>query len=95
MGVVLQFPGVSAERRFTPPMRDTLARFAVQAPGAFPLAFGTDSDGAEFCRLANGLMIGWDRRHRLVLTDTSSGFVDRGPFNSVDEVCLLLAYLAA
>lgn len=94
MGVVVQFPGVSAGR-FTPEMRETLHRIARGTPGAFPMVFGVDGDGAEFCCLANGLMIGWDRRRRLVLTDTSSGFVDSGPFKSLDEVCLLIAYLAA
>ena len=95
MGVVLQFPRFSAERRFTAEMRQTILRFAARAPSALPAAFDTDSDGAEVCRLANGLVIGWDKWHRLVLTDTVSGFVDRGPFKSVDEICTLIAYLAA
>ncbi len=94
MGVVLQFPRL-IDRQFTPEMRDLLARHAAAAPCALPLTFGKDADGLEFCRLANGLMISWDRRGRLVLADTASGFVDRGPFNSVDEICLILAYLAA
>jgi hypothetical protein len=94
MGVVVPFPGRSPSY-FTPEMRSTLARHAAGAPGALPLAFGKGGDGAEFCHFANGLMIGWDRAGRMVLTDTTSGFVDRGPFNSVDEVCLILAYLAA
>ena len=95
MGVLLQFPKLSTERRFTAEMRQTILRFAARAPGALPAAFDADSEGTEVCRLANGLVIGWDKRHRLVLTDTVSGFVDRGPFESVDEVCTLIAYLAA
>jgi hypothetical protein len=94
MGVVVQFPGRGAGR-FTPEMRETLHRFAVATPGALPVAFGTDGDGREFCCLANGLMIGWDRRQRLILTDTSSGFVDCGPFSTLEEIFLLVAYLAA
>jgi hypothetical protein len=95
MGVVLQFPGYNAERRFTTEMRQTILRFAARTPGAFPTAFDLDDDGAEVCRLANGLVIGWNRWHRLVLIDTVSGFVDRGPFRGVDEICSLIAYLAA
>ena len=94
MGVVVQFPR-RLVGQFTPAMRSTLTRHAAAAPGALPLTFDKDSDGTEFCHLANGLMISWDRRGRLVLTDTASGFVDLGPFNSVDEICLILAYLAA
>ena len=94
MGVVVQFPRLIV-RQFTPEMRSTLTRHAATAPGALPLMFGKEGDGTEFCRLANGLMISWDRRGRLVLTDTASGFVDLGPFNNVDEICLILAYLAA
>ena len=94
MGVVVQFPRFFAGQ-FTPEMRSTLTRHAAVAPGALPLTFGKNGDGTEFCCLANGLMIDWDRRGRLVLTDTATGFVDRGPFNSVDEICLILAYLAA
>lgn len=94
MGVVVQFPRCSAGR-FTPEMRSTLARHAARAPGALPLVFGTGADGSEFCRFANGLMIGWDRRGELTLTDTASGFVDHGPFHSVDEICLIVAYIAA
>lgn len=95
MGVVVQFPGCFADRRFTPEMRQTILRYAGAAPGALPAAFGADGDGVEVCDLANGLRIGWDRWHRLILVDTVSGFVDRGPFRSVDEICILVAYLAA
>jgi hypothetical protein len=94
MGVVVQFPRCGAGR-FTPEMRSTLAQHAAEAPGTLPLVFGKDGDGAEFCCLPNGLMIGWDCRGRMVLTDTTSGFVDRGPFSSVDEVFLIVAYLTA
>jgi hypothetical protein len=94
MGIVIPFPNASGAR-FTPAMRDTLQRFATTTLGALPVAFGVDGDGREFCCLANGLMIGWDRRCRLILTDTNSGFVDRGPFSTLDEIFLLVAYLAA
>ena len=72
-----------------------LARFAACKPGVRPLLFGTDGDGSEFCQLADGLAVGWDRRGRLILTDTLTGYVDRGPFHDLDEVCLFLAYLCA
>ena len=94
MGIVVQFPGRMAGR-FTPEMQDALASFAAEMPGACPVVFGKDGDGDEFCCLGNGLMVGWDRRCHLVVTDTSSGFVDRGPFRSIHEVCLLIACLAA
>lgn len=94
MGTVVPFPRLVV-RQFTPQMRRTLSLHAAAAPGASPVVFGTDGDGAEFCCLANGLTISWDRRGRLLLTDTASGFVDRGPFQGVDEICLVLAYLAA
>jgi hypothetical protein len=75
-------------------MRDTLARFAREVLNSQSLAFGLDNEGSECCRLDNGLVIGWDRG-RLVLTDTLSGYVDRGPFGGLDEICLLIADLAA
>lgn len=92
MGVVVQFPS-RVSGRFTAEMREALARLADKTSGALPLVFGMDGDGTEFCCLANGLMIGWDRGRSLILTDTNSGYVDRGPFNSLAEVCLLIAYL--
>lgn len=94
MGVVVQFPGRMAGR-FTPEMRDTLAGIAGMVPNALPVVFGTDGDGDEFCCFGNGLMISWDRRRHLVVTDTTSGFVDRGPFASIHEVCALIACIAA
>lgn len=92
MGIVVQFPS-RASRRFTAEMRGVLARFADETPGTLPLVFGKDGDGAEFCCLANGLMISWDDTHSLILTDTNSGYIDRGPFRSLAEVCLLVTYL--
>ena len=92
MGIVVQFPG-RARGRFTPEVRDDLTRLAPKVRGALPLRFGVDANGAEFCCFANGLMVGWDRECGLVLTDTRDGYVDRGPFDSVDEVCLFAAYL--
>ena len=91
MGVVVQFPGCGG-RLFTARMRDVLVRLAETTPGLHPLSFGKDHDGSEVCRLGNGLSVGWDRR-RLVLTDTVTGYVDRGPFESLDEICLLIACL--
>ncbi len=92
MGIVVQFPS-HVGGRFTPEMREILARFADETPGTLPLVFGKDGDETEFCCLANGLMIGWDRGRSLILTDTNSGYVDRGPFRSLAEVCLLITYL--
>ena len=94
MGIVVQFPSRTG-RQFTAEMQDVLVRLAGKTLGALPVVFGKDGDEAEFCCFANGLMIGWDRRGCLVLTDTASGYVDRGPFRSLDEVCLLVTYLAA
>ena len=92
MGIVVQFPSRTGGQ-FTAAMRDVLVRFADGTPGASPLVFGKDDDGTEVCCLANGLMIGWDRGRHLILTDTNSGYVDRGPFRTLAEVCLLVTYL--
>jgi hypothetical protein len=92
MGTVVQFP-VRRGGTFTPEMRSSLAHLAAWTPGLRPLLFGTDGDGSEFCCLANGLMVGWDRERRLVLTDTLSGYVDRGPFYGLAEVCCIIAGL--
>lgn len=94
MGIVVQFPRRFAGQ-FTAEMRSTLARYAAAVSGALPIAFGKEKDGTEFCSLANGLLISWDRQGRLILTDTKSGYVDRGPFQSVEEIGLILAYIAA
>lgn len=93
MGIVVQFPGRS-RRRFTPEIRGDLERLAPRVRGAEPIRFGVDASGAEVCRLANGLMVGWDHECGLILIDTHDGYVDRGPFHGVDEVCLFAAYLA-
>lgn len=93
--MVVQLPGRTSTRRFTEKMRGSLACFAAHRPDAWPLLFGKDDDDAEFCRLGDGLMVGWDRECRLVLTDTMSGSVDCGPFHDLDEICFFLAYLYA
>ena len=94
MGVVIPFPRPVAGH-FTAEMRRTLARYAAATPGTLPFAFGKNRDGTEFCRFASGLMISRDDSGSLVLTDTATGYVDRGPFDSMDEICLVIAYLAA
>lgn len=93
MGVIMLFRK-PLERRFTPEMRNMLTRMIDQTPGARPAVFGHDETGAEFCCLANGLQIGLDDKGKLILTDTYSGFVDHGPFNTMAEICLLIAYLS-
>ena len=40
------------------------SRVLRRPPDARPLLFGKDDDGAEFCRLGDGLMVGWDRECR-------------------------------
>lgn len=93
MGTVVHFPG--RERgRFTPEIRRDLRRLALRVRGAEPIRFGMDAHGAEVCRFANGLAVSWDCECGLILIDTFDGYVDRGPFHNVDEVCLLAAYLA-
>ncbi len=94
MGVVIPFPRPAAGQ-FTAEMRTTLARYAAATPGTLPMAFGKNRDGTEFCRFANSLMISRDGSGCLVLTDMATGYVDRGPFDSVDEICLVIAYIAA
>ena len=92
-GKVVPFPR-HGRGRFTAEMRDVLSRFAREVLNRQSLAFGLDSEGSECCRLDNGLVIGWDQG-RLILTDTLSGYVDRGPFSSLDEICLLIADFSA
>ncbi len=94
MGMVVQFP-TRKGGCFSMEMRGGLVRFAAKRPGIHPIEFGKEPDGSEFCRLGSGITVGWDQEHRLILTDTASGYVDRGPFNSLDDVCLLIDYLTA
>lgn len=94
MCTILQFPS-RAGRRFTPVMRDALARLAERTPSAAPVLFLENPDGSDTCLLGSSLQVDWDRAGRLVLTDAVSGFVDRGPFTGLDEVCALVSYLAA
>lgn len=93
MGVVLQFP-LGTGGRFGADMRDALARFAARTPGVRPLSFGETDDGSEVCRFGNGLVIGRDRRRRLILIDASSGYIDHGPFDGLDEVLSVVEYLS-
>lgn len=92
MGVVVPFPtrGIG---RFTPDMRDQLARLAATSAAYRPLLFGLDEHRREYYRFADLLMVGWDAWGRLVLTDIASGYVDHGPFHGLDEVCRLIASL--
>ena len=94
MGVVLQFP-LGTSGRFGADMRDVLARFAARTPGVRPLSFGVAADGSEICRFGNCLVVGWDGRHRLILTDALSGYIDRGPFNGLDDVLAVVEYLSS
>lgn len=94
MGVLLRFP-VRTVGTFTSEMRVSLACLAAQLPLTCPMVFGVAEDGSETCRLANGFVIGWSRRRCLFVGDTRSGFVDHGPFDSMAEVCRLVAYLEA
>lgn len=94
MGVVVQFPG-SAGGRFSADMRDALVRFAARTPGVRALSFGVAADGSEVCRFGNGLVVGWDEQHRLILTDALSGYIDRGPFDGLDDVIAVIEYLSS
>ena len=60
-----------------------------------PVTFNMDKAGGEVCYMADHVVIGWDCRQRLFLSDMRSGFVDHGPFKSVDEICGLIAYIVA
>lgn len=91
-GVLLRFPEV-AEGDFVADMGRNLGRFAKTAPGIFPVQFSVQDDGAESCRLTNGFTIGRDAERRYTITDDCSGYVDRGPFTSLYEVCRLITWL--
>ena len=93
MGVVVQFP-IGAGGRFGADMRDALGRFAARTPGVQPLSFDETGDGSVVCRFGNGLMIGRDRRRRLILIDASSGYIDHGPFDGLEEVLSVVEYLS-
>lgn len=100
MGDVVQFPVRSPARlpslaagQFTPEMRRRLAVLATAVPAYQPLVFGVDENGLECCRFADCLMVGWTRERRLMLIDATSGYVDHGPFDSLDEVCSVIASL--
>ena len=94
VGAVLQFP-VRKRGRFDAETRAHLARLAARMPGIQPVSFGYDERGAEWCRFGNGLMMSWEQPGRIILTDTVSGYVDHGPFDSLDEVCGLILGLNA
>lgn len=93
-GMVLQFP-VRKRGRFDAKTRAHLGRLAARIPAIQPLLFGYDEQGAEWCRFGNGLVMSWEKPDRMILTDTFSGYVDRGPFDSLDEICLLVMGLDA
>lgn len=89
---VLQFP-VRKRGRFDPATRAYLTRLAARMPGLQPLSFGFDERGVEWCRFGNGLVMSLEKSDRMILTDTFSGYVDHGPFDSLDEICLLIVGL--
>lgn len=91
-GTLLPFPGRIAGM-FTPEMRDSLVAFTLVMPCMGPIVFDVDEAGNETCRMANHVMVGWDCKQRLFLSDMQSGFVDHGPFRDMDEVCGLIAYI--
>ena len=91
-GVLLSFPEV-VDGNFIADMGRNLARFALTAPNIFPVQFGIQDDGAEFCRLTNGFTIGRNGSGRYSVRDDCSGYVDHGPFNSLHEVCRLVTWL--
>ncbi|HEY0204821.1 MAG TPA: hypothetical protein VGC15_11810 [Acetobacteraceae bacterium] len=91
-GALLQFPG-RIPGTFTPEMRNSLVAFALVMPGMRPVVFDIDGNGNETCQIADHVMIGWDCKQGLFLSDMRSGFVDHGPFRSVDEICGLIAYI--
>lgn len=91
---ILSLPG-RTRWTFTPEMRNSLVAFALSMPGMLPIVFDVDKAGSEVCRMADHVVIGWDCRHGLFLRDMRSGFVDHGPFKSVDEICGLIAYIGA
>ena len=90
--VLLPFPEV-AEGDFVADMRRNLARFALAAPGIFPIEFGTGEDGAASCRLTNGFTISRGGDGRYFIQDCQSGYIDQGPFDSLYEVCRLITWL--
>ena len=92
-GVLLTFPG-HVPGMFTPEMRNSLVAFASTIPGMRPIVFDVDKTGNETCQMANLVTIGWDRKQCLFLSDMRSGFVDHGPFGTIDEICGLIAYLS-
>ena len=93
-GVLLAFPEVAGDD-FVSGMKRTLARFALAAPGVFPIQFGTSDDGGEFCRLTNNFTIRCDPEGHYSITDGRSGYVDHGPFDSLLEVCRLITWLGS
>ena len=88
-GRVLKFP-VRKRGQFDSDTRAHLGRLAARTPAIQPLSFGHDERGVEWCLFGNGLMVSWEQPGRIILTDTLSGYVDRGPFDSLDEICLMI-----
>lgn len=93
-GTIVPFP-VPRAGSFGAEIRCGLSWFAARTPGIRPLSFGEAADGSEFCHLGNGLTVAWNRNGDLVLTDTFSGYVDHGPFDSLDDVCSIIEYVLA
>ena len=89
-GMLLPFPGRSLGT-FTLEMRSSLVAFALSMPGMHPIVFDVDEVGNETCQMADHVRIGWDCKQCLFLRDMRSGFIDHGPFRSVDEICGLIA----
>ena len=91
---MLPFP-VPAAASFVQEVQFDLARACTGRCSPFPIQCEASGDGAETCRLATGLVIGRDVGGRLWVGDSRTGFVDRGPFGSVREICEVVAWLEA
>ena len=88
-GEVLDFSAWAAHR-FTPRMRASLERLAATISDPQAVSFGTDTGGVEWCRFGMDLTITWERPHGMTLTDSFSGYVDHGPFDSFDDICRII-----
>lgn len=91
---VLPFPAPEAAT-FAEKVRLDLARMCTGRRSPFPIRCEASGDGAETCRLSSGLVIGRDAGGRLWVSDSRTGFVDRGPFASVHQICEVVAWLDA
>ena len=91
---VLPFPRPAAAA-FAEEVRLDLARTCTGSFSPFLVRCEASGDGAETCRLSSGLVIGRDAGGRLWVGDSRTGFVNRGPFASVHEICEVVAWLDA